>query len=77
MRDGGPGDPGVKPLMLNKRTYFYESAIHVRAISEIEPDKSGGRFPLPLWPKLRPLAIEGARKRLSTNDFREWWPEGE
>lgn len=65
-----------KALRLSKKTYFYESAIHVRRVEELECRETPPiRCPLALWEKLQTLALAGARAKLSANDLREWWPE--
>jgi hypothetical protein len=65
-----------KALRFSKKTYFYQNAVHVRAIAEITVrDTPAIRCPLALWGPLQVLARAGAQSKLSDKDFREWWPE--
>ena len=65
-----------KALRLNKKTYFYQSALHVRLVDELVCHETPAiRCPLALWEKLQVLALAGARAKLSEQDLHEWWPE--
>ena len=67
-----------KKLRLSKTTYFYARAAHVRAISEIVVRSASPiTFPIDDWERLRQLAFNGSKAKLSEGDFAEWWPKGE
>ncbi|HEY2515560.1 MAG TPA: hypothetical protein VGI39_32050, partial [Polyangiaceae bacterium] len=65
-----------KALKLRKPTYFYQTAIHTRHVEELEVRENPPlRCPLTLWEKLQTLAMAGAKERLSTKQFAEWWSD--
>jgi hypothetical protein len=63
-----------KALGLDKPTYFYETAVHVRALAEVEPAFPARLCPLPVFNELRKLARRGAEGVLSDEQVRAWWP---
>jgi hypothetical protein len=71
-----PARRANKALKLSKTTYFYQNAVHVRRVDQLEcRDTPALRCPLALWEKLQILALAGAKEKLAAKDLREWWPE--
>jgi hypothetical protein len=74
-------DPNLrvnKALRFSKKTYFYQNAVHVRAVGEvIVRDTPPIRCPRALWERLQVLALAGAREKLSRKDFSDWWPNAD
>jgi hypothetical protein len=71
-----PGRRATAALKITKKTYFYEGALHVRRVENLEVRETPAlKCPLTLWEKLQALALAGARRKLSTKDFAEYWPE--
>jgi hypothetical protein len=64
------------PLRLSKKTYFYQTAVHVRSVDELEVrENTPVQCPVLFWGSLQELARAGARDKLSREEFAEWWPD--